>query len=766
MKPDARAFEPLRVSLIGVEYGRERFTKDGVTNLPPISGWRNNLTALSQHYNLYFVGCQDSVMVYEPEFPFQTLRRSPVIFIRPTLKEPNARGYLSSHREGISDHCINHLMVGDLGTQEILLIATDSGNVTAYYTSAILEAIKKEPYHFSKQALSDMVGLRPFFSQHVVQSAWGLTIHKHARMIAVSANTPNSMQPPRGEDLSASINVFAFALTPEIVSQETATSSSFIDTDASLSYPDWQQWIPERDSGALNRDRNFRIVLGGWNGHDHNIPNISFVNTSEDEQGTWLLSTDINGSMKLWQIWQGTVFKTWEFRDTTNIRPLFQDTFPGWNVAALDLKAFRLATTNDEFVGAKRKHQYFGYNERGESFNISQNVWRHLPENNVFHPSGRDPQGERETEPSAQDEIFTYTSDEDNDEIEADEASAKDTASMSEDGNHSNGTSISNQSPGQPIPGAYPQHADELETGSEQVIYELEADNSNSDFVSEEEGSIGSLPSRGSPSARKTSRSSTSWKANNLVVPEVALIHCGDSHVRLLNGPRARYPHIFCAHVLKQRFTNEVLRTPAGFEFSRMDRLNMMKTVPELGLVLIATQTGRVAVCSLTRRPDGLLGMRFDWILPTTGQEQRGIRPNLYSLLGMAVAPVQGRIDPEYFSDPEEEPDRWGKDGVFDGVKTTFEHEVPLVDKVTHVAEDEPRVNHRRKQRSVTENASPVGRPGAKHGSWSTPDQHASWKAMENTRRFRLMLTYTDMSVLTYELWRDVERHDVARFLK
>jgi hypothetical protein len=47
------------------------------------------------------------------------------------MKEPNAPGYIDRSRP----HTINHIIVDDLGVDEVLLLATDSGNVTGYNVS-------------------------------------------------------------------------------------------------------------------------------------------------------------------------------------------------------------------------------------------------------------------------------------------------------------------------------------------------------------------------------------------------------------------------------------------------------------------------------------------------------------------------------------------------------------------------------------------------------------------------------------------------------
>jgi hypothetical protein len=46
---------------------------------------------------------------------------------------------------------------------------------------------------------------------------------------------------------------------------------------------------------------------------------------------------------------------------------------------------------------------------------------------------------------------------------------------------------------------------------------------------------------------------------------------------------------------------------------------------------------------------------------------------------------------------------------------------------------------------------------------WKKPKGIEPWIAGENSRRYRLMLTYLDMTVLTYEISRAVEKEDVAQ---
>lgn len=129
------------------------------------------------------------------------------------------------------------------------------------------------------------------------------------------------------------------------------------------------------------------------------------------------------------------------------------------------------------------------------------------------------------------------------------------------------------------------------------------------------------------------------------------------------------------------------------------DRLKMLIQIPELGLVAIATQVGRVALLTMTSMGDAGItkyGFRIEWFLPLKSQEKCGRRPD-YSLLGIAVGPLQG-----------------------------FEAASPS---------------------STTSN-----NPGRRNLRGQAPIN-----GVKESRRFRLILYYYDHSILSYEIWRNSE---------
>lgn len=763
MDNDQRPYRAVSVDVIGVEYGTQRFTRDGVTIRPPVARWRNNLTVMSQRENLFFAASGDCIAVYQPEFPYQKLKRHPALLIRPELANANAFGYMNISGHRAENHYINHLVVGELGSQEILLLATDSGNIEAYYTAAIQGAIDNIERHGLTERYGSSVGLQPFFKHWVYQSAWGLDIHKEARMIAVSSNIPSRAQPIYSGELTATITVFAFALTAASNDAETDTDDEMEceladsddddddddeseDDDSNYGNDDaeWTRWNPFRRAGLPERTKNYKVVLKGAHGHDHNIPNVCFVNSSEDPEGTWLLSTDITGIMKLWQIWRGTCLRQWDFSNEENRMGAFvHAAYPGWNVATLDVSTFRPVRTQTEFVGAERAPIHYGYHDRGVSFNLTS-IARQIPENSRFHPAHTD---------------FSDNED-DSDDDQIINGGDLDDEALDEEGTPT--ADMLDQTAAPPLP-----HLQDDDSGDADMQDIWLPENMVQFFYQEEEDDAGYSPDAeelydeveasstddGSaalpPANRRISEMRSKVKPFRLPampIPEIAMIHCSNTSIRMLGSPKARYPHVFCANVVRQALPEHLLHNHDIAEMQAMERLNMIQKIPELGVLLIATQAGRVAVCSLTRKED-LLGFRVDWVLPTKKQERSGWRPGLCTLIGMAVAPVQGRYEDCPQPGHDDERVVSFEDGIFDGVKTTFDPKIVILSTA-------PTNKERKSQK--TGKLSDVA---LESKPWeSVPRQVPTWQAVQCSMRYRLMLTYTDLSVLTYEISRNVEK--------
>ena len=208
---------------------------------------------------------------------------------------PASRSGLTGLLDPRKPHACNQIIVGDLGNEEILLLACDDGDVLAYTTRSISNAIlAKDSRKFDVPAPN--TDLKPFFIRNVGSSAWGLAIHKASRMIAVSANTQR-------------ITVFAFALHHGGRQDDAEVSESEFDIedDVEIQYeiPDQVRQLTTAPGHSL---RNLEITIT-LTGHRDNIPSISFCNHDSDQNGRYLVSTDIRGETLIWDIWAQQAIK-------------------------------------------------------------------------------------------------------------------------------------------------------------------------------------------------------------------------------------------------------------------------------------------------------------------------------------------------------------------------------------------------------------------------------------------------------------------------
>ncbi|KAF2280410.1 uncharacterized protein EI97DRAFT_478352, partial [Westerdykella ornata] len=213
----------------------------GNTEKPRLRPWRCELTACSRYTNFYFVAHGKVISVYEPLFGDQALG-SPVIVLHPPVSVPAPQGYIDPR----NPHDIDRLHVDYLGRKEVLLVACDDGDVVGYYVSAIKNAVE------GRTPGAPVQEPRPFLHTNVRLSAWGLSVHRRARLLAISSNT-------------GIITVIAFALASN-----------------------------NGDGGRAHSVKEFNV--------GHNIPFISFNNSGTDPEGRWLLSASISGDAQLWDL--------------------------------------------------------------------------------------------------------------------------------------------------------------------------------------------------------------------------------------------------------------------------------------------------------------------------------------------------------------------------------------------------------------------------------------------------------------------------------
>ena len=214
---------------------------------------RCNLTALGHIHNMYFVAWADYIAVCEPEHPSQRLSDPALVFRLPSTDRA-LHGDLEP--DAPLSHAATHVVVERFGAaEEVLLVACDDGDVLGYQLADIKHAVDCRPRDVSGcDAAECRTGLAPFVHENVGASAWGLAVHRQARLMAVSCNAHD---------------VLVFRIPPLEPADDGEEAA--------------QQTAPVRLTGAR-----------------HNIPHVAFDNTGADPTGRWLLGSVISGDVCVW----------------------------------------------------------------------------------------------------------------------------------------------------------------------------------------------------------------------------------------------------------------------------------------------------------------------------------------------------------------------------------------------------------------------------------------------------------------------------------
>lgn len=239
---------------------------------------------MSQHRNYLFVAYADEIHVFKPQLPAQLIPGTAELVLSLPKTSQGLKGYIDTR----IPHAVNHLVVADLGIEEVLVAACDDGDVIAYSVRSIYNAIRENHESAGAGLPKSKTELRALLLTNVGTSAWGIAVHKAARLIAVSSNHHR-------------ISVFAFSLRQRR-SAESVGDKDIVPIEV-LGDILWER----EDKGPCSphdRSRNVEIILEG---HTSNIPNIAFCNTETDRAGDFLISTDIFGSILLWNIWRRTI---------------------------------------------------------------------------------------------------------------------------------------------------------------------------------------------------------------------------------------------------------------------------------------------------------------------------------------------------------------------------------------------------------------------------------------------------------------------------
>ena len=134
--------------------------------------------------------------------------------------------------------------------------------------------------------------------------------------------------------------------------------------------------------------------------------------------------------------------------------------------------------------------------------------------------------------------------------------------------------------------------------------------------------------------------SKESWNhlpCNILMTSETDILLLDNPYSSIKVPQNSLHQGLLCRKLLHQQIPHAIPM------LKHIERLNMVHQIPELGIVAIGDQAGRVALLTMTYWPGkNRYGFKVEAIVPYMSEEDKGMRPEV-PLLGMAISPVQGQ---------------------------------------------------------------------------------------------------------------------------
>ena len=233
---------------------------------------------------------------------------------------------------------------------------------------------------------------------------------------------------------------------------------------------------------------------------------------------------------------------------------------------------------------------------------------------------------------------------------------------------------------------------------------------------------------------------------------EFPILHFSETTIHLMSHALDPQMAVVCRVPLRQRFSSPF---SAGSE--PCDRFNLVKYIPENGLVVAASQKGRALVLALTRFEDKMF-FRVDSIVPFKDQEKHGERP-LRPLLGMAVSPMQGfemQPDVPYIPSNASALRRLAFKYMVLG-NGNDDDDSEGSDSDDYDVDDSSHPIYNDEQSEVTMKdveSSPLRTLPEYHAEASRVRRaNESRRSWYSSRRYRLFLLYDDQTVMSYEFW-------------
>lgn len=535
----------------------------------------------------------------------------PAIILNPGRSNPQSKGGIDRD----DPHSINNIFIDFLGHLEIIVVACDDGDVVAYYSHIIEDAIDrlklKEEENEQLHFMSYFVGL----------SAWGLSIHTLSRKIAISSNTQE-------------VTVMAFALDKTSDTWLYPACERLLKLEEIYAaYPSWRQ---EEEQLLLLR-------IGS------NIPCVAFCNNDDDLEGNLITVGSLRGGV--------FIFNMREMRPVSIVQLGFcqqherqgcclcdSDPLPHatWALCWLDRKSFHTISRQ-----VPEDRSSFGHLRYKYAWNGTDKASVVPDADEIGHTSyfpsmpGKSPVLSLPPQSKAK-EIASLFPKEIADVIskiswterrKRARYGAMPAPPASED--VCNAQDLRWHSSWEPRDNFINDEGTLIETALDYVEQRFLLDRDYEESLPENQHFR-------FPDYRRHNMPCPIFvasKRDTCMIPPRSLSKQFE--------PIVGYCDALSQNVVMHQSEDDL---PWFHNRTSMDRLSLNVFIPELGVVITGTPKGRVAVYTLCQSPDGKDGKpvyfhRLDWILPFKSQEDAGHRP-LSILIGIAAGPVQGQLGP------------------------------------------------------------------------------------------------------------------------
>ncbi|KAE8452243.1 hypothetical protein EG329_001710 [Mollisiaceae sp. DMI_Dod_QoI] len=267
-----RVFDEIRTRNHACSSGNARYPSDpnsfpGALAEPEVQGWRLNLVALSARYNLYFAATVDKIQVFIPRDVRNTISGLPDLVLDLPISQRALE--VGGSLDPDLPHSVNNMKIGDLGNLEILLVACDDGDVIAYYTHMLDREV---------QLLKAQQHATPPVS----------TIRTQITVFALACQNPPKYRDPN-DDFESSIN----PLDSESELEDSCEEATADHIEATVRHR--QGWLISDRLGCGRFYSNVKVQIQ-LPPEGHNIPSVDFTS---DERGDvhMVLAADVNGNL-------------------------------------------------------------------------------------------------------------------------------------------------------------------------------------------------------------------------------------------------------------------------------------------------------------------------------------------------------------------------------------------------------------------------------------------------------------------------------------